>query len=148
MIWTLKMCLLLFGSNSLKVWVLFDMNSGKVFNLIYLIFYYHFLTIRMVLNKNNFTYIWFSWSFCINLNQNFCLARSNATRKLHYINRIYLSPVWFRVDRNSSLPNLKLRRAGKIDGWVPLVHLDRHHLRWKRNSSNTWIKGKSQRKLM
>ena len=30
---SLKMCLLLFSSNSLKVWVLFDMNSEKVFSL-------------------------------------------------------------------------------------------------------------------
>ena len=31
--WTLKMCLLLFVSNSLKVSVVFDMNSEKVFSL-------------------------------------------------------------------------------------------------------------------
>ena len=65
---TLKMCLLLFCSNSLKVWVLLDMNSENVFTLYKLMFCFYFLTIRMVLNNNNFVYIWFSWSFSHNLN--------------------------------------------------------------------------------
>ena len=28
-VWCLEKCVILFGSNSLKVWVLFDMNSDK-----------------------------------------------------------------------------------------------------------------------
>ena len=59
------MCLLLSGSNSLKVLVLFDMNSEKKFGLNQLKLCYQFLTIRLVLIKNNLVYIWFFEGFLV-----------------------------------------------------------------------------------
>ena len=38
---------------------------------------------------------------------------------------------------NSSLPDFRLKRAGQLNGWVPLVHLDWYHFKWKWNSSST-----------
>ena len=108
------------GSNSLKVWVLFDKNPKKVFSLNYLKFWYHFLTfILTILFISDFLE-----AFLVIWIKNFGLAKSNAIHKVHYVSRIQLFSVWFQVKRKSSLPDLKLKRAGQLSGWVLLVHLD------------------------
>ena len=102
----------------------------------------YFFTIRMTLIKNNFVYIWFSWSISRNLHLNFGLAKSNAINKVHLVNRIQLCPAWFHIERNSFLPDFGLKKTGQLNGWVPPVHLDWYHFTWKWNSSNNLSKRK------
>ena len=108
------------GSNSLKVWVLFDKNPEKVFSLNYLTFCYHLLTFILTI----FFIFDFLEAFLVIWIKNFVVAKSNAFHKVHYINRIQLFHVWFQIKRRSSLPDFKLKRAGQLSGWVLLVHLD------------------------
>ena len=90
LIWTLKKCPVSFGSNPLKLSILLDMKSEKVFTIVYsnfwkweyfLIFWsnvlllyalgFHaciFWPLGWLWLKNNFVYIWFSFSFSSNLN--------------------------------------------------------------------------------
>ena len=50
--------------------------------------------------------------------------------------------IWFSwsFSCNSFLSDFRLKRAGHLNGWVPLIHLDRYHFKWKRNSSSTLSK--------
>ena len=88
------------GSNCLKVWILFYFFWPNVF-LLYALGFHAYIVwpLGWCWLKNNFVYIWFSWSF--------------------------------------SLPDFRLKRAGQLNGWVPLVHLDWYHFKWKWNSSST-----------
>ena len=52
------------------------------------------------------------------------------------INRIKLFPTCFQIEHNSFLPDFRLKRAIQLNGLVPLVYLDWHHLKRKWNSSN------------
>ena len=107
-VWCLKKCVVLFGSNSIKVSALLDMKCETclllsvviVWNCEYFFFAKCFVTICFRFScmffwplgwlwlKDNLAYIWFFKAFPC----------------------------------NSSLPDFRLKRVGQVNGWVPLVH--------------------------
>ena len=82
-------------------------------------------------SKNNFIKIWFSWS-----------------------SSLQLFPAWIQVEKSFFLKkervagreelqgraSRKSGRAGQLNGWVPLVHLDCYHFKSRWNSSSTLSK--------
>ena len=105
---------------------LFDMKSETCLLLLVVIVWkceYFFI----FLAKCFFITVWFRFSCMYFLTIRMALIKNNFVCIWFSWNfSLQLFPAWFQVEK-----------AGQLNSWVPLFHLDWYHFKWKWNSSST-----------
>ena len=124
-----KKSVVLFGSNFMRVSVLLDMKSET-----------YLLSLVVIAWKGEYFFIFLAKCFntvCFRFSCMYFLTIRIALIKEQYCLYLTLFEVF---PCYSFLPDCMLKRAGQLNGWVPMFHLECYQSKWKWNSSRTLSK--------